>query len=154
MGVRHAADYPPAPDDRYAWTDEGATVTTGRYPVVHVPDCWDIVSAFALAAPGVRHSYEGTDDGRVTAVMVHDDGSWARATGHHGQPPTVHQAGPRRLWDILDDLRHHWLSNGALPPHGARVRIDRDGTLHLKRGTWTAVIPPAPAPAPAVAATP
>jgi protein-L-isoaspartate O-methyltransferase len=141
MTTRSGANYPPLPSDRHAWRDDGDHIGTARYPVIPVAETWEIRSAFALAAPGVRHSYEDTDGVR-TAVMVHEDGSWARATGRRGEQPTVHQTGPRRLWDILDDIRHDWLSDGSLPVYGADVTIDPDGTLHLTHGPWKATMPP------------
>jgi len=55
--------------------------------------------------------------------------------------PPVHQSGPRRLWDILDDTRHAWLRDGSLPAYGAKVTITPDGSIHLERGRWQAEIP-------------
>lgn len=57
-------------------------------------------------------------------------------------PPVVHQSGPRRLWDTVDELRHAWLRDGSLPGYGSSVAVDPDGTLHLERGQWKATIPP------------
>jgi protein-L-isoaspartate O-methyltransferase len=151
MATRAGDNYPPSPSTRPAWTDEGDDVTTGRYPVVQVDETWELRSAVALAVPGVQHSYDEDADGVQTAVMTHADGSWARATGRRGEQPTVHQAGPRRLWDTLDDIRHGWLTDGELPVHGATARIDPDGTLHLTRRTWHTTVPPATNPAPLTA---
>jgi hypothetical protein len=50
--------------------------------------------------------------------------------------PVVHQGGPRRLWDLLDEVREYWLQHGSLPMYGVKVRIDPDGTIHLQRGHW------------------
>lgn len=141
MATRHGEDYPQEQPTRHAWTGQGDHVGVGRYPVIQVAETWELMSAYALAAPGVRHSYEEDADGVRTAVMVHDDGSWARATGRRGEYPTVHQAGPRRLWDVLDEIRHAWLSDGALPVYGATAQIDPDGTLHLTRGSWRTTVP-------------
>ncbi|WP_433890369.1 protein-L-isoaspartate O-methyltransferase family protein [Streptomyces sp. CA-111067] len=141
MATRAGTDYPPQPGNRHAWTDDGETVTTGRYPVIQVAETWELMSAMALAVPGIRHSYT-EEDGVRTAVMSHPDGSWARATGRRGEAPTVHQTGPRPLWDTLDAIRHDWLSDGYLPVYGATATIDPDGTLHLTRRNWTTVIPP------------
>lgn len=141
MKTRHGENYPAPPSTRHAWTDEGETVTTGRYPVVQVEESWDLMTAYALAVPGVQHGYDEDEDGSRTAVMAHADGSWARATGQRGEAPTVHQAGPRRLWDSLDAIRHDWLSDGHLPAHGATVEVDPDGTMHLRRGRWSTTIP-------------
>jgi hypothetical protein len=68
--------------------------------------------------------------------MAHADGSWARATATGSERPTVHQGGPRRLWDVLDEIRACWLQHGELPVRGARVRIMPDGCTRLARGTW------------------
>jgi hypothetical protein len=59
-----------------------------------------------------------------------------------GELPDVHQTGPRRLWDILDDLRDGWLRDGSLPAYGAKVTITPDGGMQLTRGRWQAAIPP------------
>ncbi|GGO16117.1 hypothetical protein GCM10010116_32480 [Microbispora rosea subsp. aerata] len=72
--------------------------------------------------------------------MVHKDGSWARAEQIGREPPTVHQGGPRRLWDVLDEARDYWLQHGALPLYGANVTITPDGVIHLQRGRWKATI--------------
>lgn len=72
--------------------------------------------------------------------MVHEDGSWARAEQIDQEHPTVHQSGPRRLWDVLDEARDYWLKHGALPLNGATVRIAPDGVIHLQRGRWKATI--------------
>lgn len=141
MATRHGEDYPQEQGTRHAWTDDGEHIGTGRYPVIQVAETWELMSMYALAAPGVRHSYDEDTEGVRTAVMVHDDGSWARATGHRGEQPTVHQAGPRRLWDMLDEIRHDWLSDGALPAYGAQALIGPDGTLRLSRGTWHTTVP-------------
>lgn len=138
-----AKDYPPPPSTRHAWTDDGDDITTGVYPVVQVAETWELMTSLSLEVPDVQHSYDEDEDGLRTAVMVHSDGSWARATGRRGERPTVHQAGPRRLWDALDAIRHDWLSDGQLPVYGSQATVDPDGTLHLTRGTWHTTIQPA-----------
>ena len=143
MATRTGENYPPAPSTRHAWTDEGDDTGTGRYPVVQVAEMWELMTSYALVTPGVQHSYTENENGVRTAVMVHADGSWARASGHRGETPTVHQSGPQRLWDRLDAIRHDWLTDGCLPVYGAEVVITPDGTLHLTRGTWHTTIPAA-----------
>lgn len=150
MAARAGDDYPPDPDTRHAWTDDGDEVTTGRYPVIEVAETYELRSVAALAIPGVRHDYSVDNDGVRTAVMTHADGSWARARGRWGEAPAVHQAGPQRLWDVLDEIRHGWVADGSLPGYGAKALIDPDGTLHLSRGTWRATVPAAPAAVPSV----
>ncbi|GIH23921.1 protein-L-isoaspartate O-methyltransferase [Acrocarpospora phusangensis] len=143
MSSREGADYPPRLDDLVATAQnaEGDSVEPSRFPVLDMVngDTWEIRSMLEIAAPGIEHSY-GEDEDSRTAVMVHEDGSWARAESTGGDPPTVHQGGPRRLWDELDHVRDYWLQHGALPLYGARVRVSPDGAIRLQRGRWTATI--------------
>ena len=139
MATRTGADYPPDLDERFAAIEhaDGDDVTTGRYPVIEVNEAWEVASMLEVTAPGIEHYYIEGDDGARTAWMVHADGSWARAAGRYGEPPTVHQAGPRRLWDILDELRDYWASNGYFQLYGAQVFIPPSGgMIHLRRGSW------------------
>ncbi|MEV8124130.1 methyltransferase domain-containing protein [Streptomyces sp. NPDC085944] len=141
MPVRHGADYPAGASGLLAVAHEidGEDVTTSPYPVVDVANAWDLDSMLGITAPGVEHAYQ--DDGRRrTAVMAHADGSWARAVSIGGQPTVVHQGGPRRLWDVLDDLRAYWLQHGELPARGARALITPEGETRLARGDWRAVL--------------
>ncbi|WP_345097273.1 methyltransferase domain-containing protein [Planomonospora venezuelensis] len=141
METRRGEDYPPDEDLFDAvWEAEGEEVGRGRYPVMRVSYNWEIPSMLEVVAPGIEHHYEEDDDGQRTARMVHADGSWARATAKGDDPPTVHQGGPRRLWNILDDIRHLWVTEGSLPLHGARAFIRPTGEIHLTRGTWEGVI--------------
>ncbi|GIH25113.1 protein-L-isoaspartate O-methyltransferase [Acrocarpospora phusangensis] len=143
MSSREGADYPPGLDDLVstAQTAEGDSVEPSRFPVLDMVngDTWEIRSMLEIAAPGIEHSYEENGDAR-TAVMVHEDGSWARAESTGEDLPTVHQGGPRRLWDELDRVRDYWLQHGALPLYGARVRVSPDGSIRLQRGRWSATI--------------
>ncbi|MFJ4790975.1 hypothetical protein [Streptomyces sp. NPDC088794] len=76
-----------------------------------------------------------------TVWMLHREGSWARASAEGFlDSPTVHQGGPRRLWDELERIRHRLNREGGLPVYGAHVLIDPDGTLTLSRGSWTVTV--------------
>ena len=123
---------------------DGDQVTTGRYPVVDVGRARDLYSVLGIVAPGIQHEFAESASGQRTAWMVHPDGSWARATGTGDDPPTVHQAGPRRLWDILDGIRLSWLRDGSLPVYGADATITPDGAIHLRQGHWQATLPAGP----------
>ncbi|MFH8257724.1 methyltransferase type 11 [Streptomyces roseolus] len=145
MNVRHGDDYPPGPDHADLWhtarTAEGNSVTTGLYPVMRVNATWDVRSTLELIAPGIQHRMEEAKDGSRTAYMLHADGSWARATAAGARElPTVHQGGPRRLWDELDRIRTWLVIDGDLPIAGAAVRIDPDGTCTFERSGWTATL--------------
>lgn len=141
MATRHGTDYEPGPAYGDLWTRDDGRQSTGRYPVIRIGEAWEIMSALALAVPGVQHIY-GEKDGELKAAMWHADGSWARATGHRGEPPIVVQGGPRKLWNILDKIRHDWVSDGWLQVYGANVSIAPDGTTTLSRGGWSAAIKP------------
>jgi hypothetical protein len=95
----------------------------------------------SLKVPGIEHRTGISDDGSRMTWMLHADGSWARACTRPGeQTATVHQGGPRRLYDELDAIRSWWLQHGELPVYGARVSISPDGTTTLSRGGWTATL--------------
>jgi protein-L-isoaspartate O-methyltransferase len=141
MAARSGPDYPPRLTELYESVRDadGDDISEGRYPVVDVLQAWELWSLLSVTVPGVEHRYRVNGEFR-TAWMLHADGSWARATGPADDPPEVHQGGPQRLWDILDDLRHQWLADGQLPVYGATAGIDPEGRIHLRRGAWTADI--------------
>jgi protein-L-isoaspartate O-methyltransferase len=120
---------------------EGDEVTTSPYPVVDPAWGWELDAVLSVTAPGLACSATTSPDTGITTTWItHPDGSWARACGRPGQPATVHQAGPRRLWDILDAVRADWLTHGYLPLWGASAVIEADGTCHLSKGHWHATI--------------
>jgi protein-L-isoaspartate O-methyltransferase len=143
MAARSGADYPPGLLDATpaARDADGEQISTGRYPVVNIGNAWELRSMLGVTVPGTEDHYEESGDGQRIAWLVHPDGSWARATATADDPPVVHQAGPRRLWDTVDSIRHAWLRDGSLPAYGATVTITPDGGIHFKRGRWEAVIP-------------
>jgi len=143
MRTRHGHDYPPGLTQRLPTLreQEGEHVGTGRYPVLNVPEAWEVWSMLELTEPGIEHHFETGPGRRRTAWMLHPDGSWARATAVWTDPPQVHQSGPRRLWDTLEKVRNRLNLEGALPVYGATVRIDPDGTVHLHRSRWSATVP-------------
>ncbi len=144
MPARHLSDYPEKPTRRLflAIKDaDGEEISTGRYPVVDVAQAWELCSVLDITAPGIEHFYEEDADGLRTAWMVHGDGSWARATGYPMDRAQVHQGGPRRLWEIFDQVRDFWASHGYLQLYGAEVYIPPDASeIQLRRGSWTATI--------------
>jgi protein-L-isoaspartate O-methyltransferase len=142
MRARHGDDYERPTDELWEKVKEaaGEHVSTSRYPLLYVPDTWDVMSMLELLAPGIDHR-TATDGDERTVWMLHPDGSWARATAAGFlDSPTVHQGGPRRLWDQLERIRHRLNREGGLPVYGARVRIDPDGTLTLSRGGWSVTV--------------
>ncbi|MGI5444163.1 methyltransferase domain-containing protein [Streptomyces sp. CA-243310] len=140
MVARHGDDYPARrPKETItAQIQEDAAKCVYPLPVVDVESAWDLQSMLDLAVPGIEHAYWEDDEGLRHALMSHADGSWARAVGAGIHPPTVHQGGPRRLWDALEEVRGYWLQHGELPARGARVIVKPDGRTILARGEWTA----------------
>lgn len=142
MRTRHGADYERPTDglwEEVKWND-GEHVSTSRYPLLYVPDSWEVMSMLGLRVPGIDHRLEDTGAER-TVWMLHPDGSWARATAvERLDSPTVHQGGPRRLWDELERIRHRLNREGALPVYGAHVKITPNGTLTLSRGKWSLTV--------------
>jgi len=146
MNARHGEDYDDTfPENPPVWQSaqyaEGESITTGRYPLMYVPDTWDVRSTLELLVPGVDHRRHTADDGIRTVHMLHADGSWARATAAERRDlPTVHQGGPRRLWDELDRICTWLVIDGDLPVRGATVTITPDGAATLSRRGWSATI--------------
>lgn len=84
-----------------------------------------------LTAPGIEHRTQRGDRGARTVWMPHPDSSWARAHADDPrQSPTVHQSGPRRLWNLLEEIRDRLNTVGELPIYGAAVTINPDGETH------------------------
>ncbi|MET7762407.1 methyltransferase domain-containing protein [Streptomyces sp. NPDC005393] len=102
MPSRHGPDYEPGLTKLLATArdHDGEEVSIGRYPVVDVENAWELRSMLEITVPGVELDYERHGPW-CTAYLVHADGSWARASAERTDPPTVHQGGPRRLWDEL-----------------------------------------------------
>ncbi|KOV61544.1 methyltransferase type 11 [Streptomyces sp. NRRL WC-3618] len=141
MPARSGDDYPPALTGLFATArvSDGDETGMGRYPVVDVANAWVLRSMLEVTTPGVELAYEQRDRIR-TALLVHADGSWARASAEGTDPPDVHQGGPRRLWTALERIRSRLNAEGSLPLLGAQVRITPDGLCRLSRGKWHAVV--------------
>lgn len=145
MEARTGPDYAPPLLHAIPGAFDGDTgeVTTGRYPVVNTSWAWELYSMLGVTAPGIEHHFKSAEDGTRTAWLAHPDGSWARASAIGDELPVVRQDGPRRLWDIVDEIRHAWLRDGGLPVYGAAVTITPDGGVKLDKGRWHAEIPAA-----------
>jgi protein-L-isoaspartate O-methyltransferase len=143
MTTRTGDDYPPALQDVFASAadQEGEEVTSSPFPVLDVMQAWEVWSMLSLSVPGIEHRTGTGNDGSRMTWMLHPDGSWARATTTPGgQSATVHQSGPRRLYDELEAIRWHWIEKGELPVYGAQVTITPDGTTTLSRSGWSTTL--------------
>ncbi|MFF0298336.1 50S ribosomal protein L11 methyltransferase [Kitasatospora sp. NPDC004614] len=141
MVTRHGPNYPAGPDHLFkiARESEGEEVRTYRYPVADIREHWETWSMLTITVPGIEIDFEERP-GRRVAHLVHPDGSWARAEAERYEPPTVHQSGPRRLWNDLERIRNWREVEGGLPLFGCTARIDPDGVIHLSRGRWSETI--------------
>lgn len=142
MPARQYGAYPPGLHELFdsVGGQDGESIHRSRFPIVDVASAWELQSMLEVVAPGIENRFEDGPDGQRTAWMLHADGSWARVVADGTALPMVHQGGPRRLWDVLDDIREHWLTTGALPLRGARVFVLPDGVIRLWRGGWKKVI--------------
>ncbi|WP_256642395.1 protein-L-isoaspartate(D-aspartate) O-methyltransferase [Streptomyces murinus] len=142
MTTRSNVDYPPLLDELFAGAaEEEGEVTLSPFPVLNVMQAWEVWSMLSLKAPGIEHRTGTDDDGGRLVWMLHPDTSWARARTAPGEnTATVHQGGPRRLYDLLDEIRWRWLEHGELPVYGARVIISPDGETTLSRGGWASTL--------------
>jgi len=135
-GQPSQAGHPVTEDGVFAGLDGGPAgpgggeCRCGRYPVVDVEGSWDLRSAYGLSAPCVHARYAERDGIRALSLW-HGDGSWAVARGSGTEAAAVRQAGPRRLWDELEETLDLWQPQWSFPWHMARVTIDPDGTIHL-----------------------
>jgi SAM-dependent methyltransferase len=118
--------------------------------VTHLaPDVVDS-PAFAFAAqlhlPGVRRYWDLDDGGRDLFGLAAPDGSWAEVYEADGDGSRLlRQAGPQRLWTVLEDAHTRWQSMGEpdwsrytfhAAPTGQTVSLDgRCWPLPIEPGT-------------------
>ncbi|WP_406376701.1 hypothetical protein OG788_07845 [Streptomyces sp. NBC_00647] len=144
MSTRHGDDYDDTTPAAAMWETadgDGDDVMISRYPLLYVPDSWAVRSMLELAAPGIEQRTQRGGNGERTVWMAHPDGAWARACADGPrQSPMVHQGGPRRLWDMLEEIRDRLNTAGELPVYGAAVTITPDGETTLSRGRWSATL--------------
>ncbi|MDH6134370.1 protein-L-isoaspartate O-methyltransferase [Kitasatospora sp. MAA4] len=93
--------------------------------------------AIGLCVPGVRYSHtwdEADPTGTYRMVLSDDAGSWASARLQRWDDKgSVHQAGPRRIWDEITVARLRWLEEGkpGLTDFGLTVAADGTQTIWL-----------------------
>ncbi|MDI3422961.1 methyltransferase domain-containing protein [Streptomyces luteolus] len=146
MGVRAAGETgaapypgdPGTPDERPTRLAPTALARSDSFPFL-----------LSLALPGAATSTDLDDTDRITGCRIWTpDGSWARASTR-----TVRQAGPQRLWDVVEDAYDWWLCNGRPARERFGVTVTRAGTAvwlgrpdqpvpHLTRARTTAARTP------------
>jgi protein-L-isoaspartate O-methyltransferase len=138
METRQKADYPPRFDDVFmsARAQEGDDVRSPHGPIPDLWREWPLRDLFELDTPGVETRAATYDDGRRAVWLLAADGSWARA--EDGPRPLVHQGGPRRLWDALDEVNRRWEESGRFPLHTMRAEFSAGGsTLYAPGDAWS-----------------
>ncbi|MFJ5707589.1 methyltransferase domain-containing protein [Streptomyces sp. NPDC093105] len=137
METRQNADYPPKLNDLFvsARVREGDDVRTPDGPIPDLWQEWPLRWLYELDTPGVETRSAVYPDGRRVVWLLAADGSWARA--EDAESPTVHQGGPRRLWDNLEGVRRRWDENDRFPLHDMRAEISPEGSrLLAPTGKW------------------
>jgi protein-L-isoaspartate O-methyltransferase len=143
MPVRSDADYPTRLPEGYrrARDGDGDTVTTGTRPIPDWWNDWQLSTVYELTTPGVQVRTQTADDGTRLFWLLHRDGSWARAAAQADAPPTVHQTGPRRLWDELERAEARWDAAGRFDPRELRARFTPEGgALATPDGAWSVTL--------------
>lgn len=125
MRTRREPDYPARLDHMYdAARDQPGDET--RQLTGPIPDLWDdwqLRCLYELDSPDVENRSATRYDGTQLQWLLATDGSWARADS---KTKTVHQSGPRRLWDDLERVQARWTAAGQFPLHTMTVELAPD----------------------------
>lgn len=140
MPVRRGDDYVSRLPEGYqlAREGEGESVTIGRRPVPDWWNEWQLATMVSLALPGMEIRTQQSGNGERQFWLLHPDGSWARCQGKGGELPIVHQTGPRRLWDELEQTEARWNAAGRFDPRQLTARFSAaESTLTAPGGKWS-----------------
>jgi hypothetical protein len=69
-----------------------------------------------------------TSDGVILVDVATGSQAWTETTGSGWQ---VHQHGPLRLWDAVEDALTTWQEAGAPPQSAFGMTVERDGTQRV-----------------------
>ncbi len=137
MRTRQEADYPARLDDVYAAARDqpGEQVRELIGPVPDLWTDWELRCLYELDSPDIENRSATHEAGSQLLWLLAADGSWARADEASG---TVHQSGPRRLWDDLERVRTTWEDAGRFPVHEMSVELTTERSiLTSPDGNWT-----------------
>jgi protein-L-isoaspartate O-methyltransferase len=137
MRTRQSPDYPPRLDQVYdaARDAPGDDVRRIDGPLPDLWTDWSLRSLFELDSPDIENRSATLDDGSEIIWLLGSDGSWARAEGANG---SVHQSGPRRLWDDLERVQKRWSDARRFALHELAVTLAPNrSTLTSPDGSWS-----------------
>jgi len=140
MRTRQQADYPSRLDDVYAAARDqpGDEVRKLDGPTPDLWADWSLRCLYELDSPDIENRSATCDDGTELLWLLAADGSWARADEADG---TVHQSGPRRLWDDLMRVEARWETTGRFPLHQMTVEFGPESnTIAGPGGGWRLTI--------------
>lgn len=137
MRTRGGEDYPPRLHDVYrlARDADGDTTRPLGGPLWLPWRDWELFNLLELDTPGIEARTATHPDGHEITRLLAADGSWARA--ENSPVSRVHQGGPRRLWDRLEQVNTRWETTGRFPMHALRVELAPDQGLVRAPGNWT-----------------
>jgi SAM-dependent methyltransferase len=136
MRTRQGPDYPARLDQVYtAARDQGGDqVRPLNGPMPDLWSDWELRCLYELDSPNIENRSATCDDGAEILWLLAADGSWARGEGSSG---TVHQSGPRRLWDELEHVQSRWEAAGRFPLSSMTVELGPDRSiLASPDGQW------------------
>lgn len=137
MRTRREADYPARLDGVYdaARNQPGDETRQLTGPLPDLWDDWELRCLYELDTPDIENRSATRDDGTQLLWLLATDGSWARADS---KTKTVHQSGPRRLWDDLERVQARWTTAGRFPLHTMTVELTANrNALTSPDGNWT-----------------
>ncbi|MEV6413159.1 hypothetical protein [Kribbella sp. NPDC051718] len=125
---RQESDYPGRLDEVYAAARDqtGDHVRPVNGPMPDLWTDWELRCLYELDSPDIENRSTTCDDGTEILWLLAADGSWARGEGASG---TVHQSGPRRLWDELEHVQSKWEQAGRFPLHEMTVELGPDRSV-------------------------
>ncbi|MGC0415035.1 methyltransferase domain-containing protein [Embleya sp. AB8] len=134
MRTRVGDDYPSMDDVFRAGRDaEGDSVTTDEGEPYDLAPGGDVRTLVTLATGATDFRGYRREDGAELAWILHSDGSWARiercrAAGGGGRSRSVHQGGPRALWDEARVALGVWEERGRPSVRDFAVTVTPDAT--------------------------
>lgn len=137
MRTRQEADYPARLDEVYtaARDQAGDHIRALVGPMPDLWSDWELRCLYELDSPDIENRSATCEDGTEILWLLAADGSWARAEGGSG---TVHQSGPRRLWDELERVQTRWGAAGRFPLGDMTVELGPDRNILISPdGKWT-----------------